>query len=557
MAVIEGNETFPYYISHTQDLYNLSDNLHGYLVNNYPPYASDSGSLPFDILDTVGHNLPIETSTYSISSGHLVNSYLNDYYFRIHISPNPLALGNILSDQTTFIEVWNAFFIDNPISSITGTNAEGITVTNIEGLATYAPLEYRIYNVSITKAGAININASILFNFNFAPLILQITGSRLLFWSFLPNIVHKEQKKFLTDVLTSISSESFLSLRDVPRVDYIYDYVFRTIEEYTLAKNLAHYGTNIGLATPVWWQTQRIPALTAGSTLIIANTANIDIATGDLGVIYVNYKIFELIEVLSFNSNTITTKLPILGTFPSCWYIPVKPAINERNITFGRKNGGVNSAEGTFNVMAGSYAPSFSGYSTFNSLPVITKATVVTGSLQEFSSRDSNYISNNIGDTYLEEYQNYTRTNQNVNVVAKGLFEIQILRKFLDYLRGRANLFYLPSFSPDTVPLLGFLATSATQVTVQNANLSYNPPKFIRAVGDISANFTVTDVTLESNGTETISFSPANPLVINNLKTIQILTKVRSQSDNFEIIYKASVQNTFIAQVTFPVIEVI
>lgn len=560
MAAIDGNQTIYYYQGLTQDLYNLSDNMHGYSVDFWPPHASDSGALPSQVADLAGHNLPLETATYSILSGHQAHCYLEDYYYRVHILPNPLALGNILTDQSTNIEVWSAFFTDNIFNSITAVSLDNVDITNGLGLATFKPLEYRIFSVAVSRTGSAILDGYFLFDFGLVDVKFYVTGIRVIFWSFCPSSEQKETRQYLTDIIQSIDSEQFYALRDAPRTVYSYEYVFRSVTEYTLAKQMVAAYSHIGMATPIWSQATKVKGLAAGSTVLTVNTAPLEIAIGSLGVLYRDYDYYEVIEVLSFTTNTITFKLATLNSFlnMNCWFMPVTTALNERNITFSRSPGSQNKAQGEFTSLNSYYLSDYTGYETYNGLPVISNATVSVGELSEFHARNIEYVDFQVGDIHMSENESYTRYNLNVSFKALGQLEIFKMKRFLDYVRGRANYFYIPTFSTDAVPTAGSvtLALNANQISVESNRLNIAPPKYIRVIGDTTRNFQVTSVTLNLGNTETIGISPNNPAQITNIKKVQILSKVRSNSDNIEIEIKPSQPNVFNALTTFPVIEV-
>ena len=89
------------------------------------PFFSDQ-SYPnrWPILDTealgkvdVTNNLPIDLEPKTASVAWRMPTFLDDYYFRVHVKPGVIALGNLLSSQIRTVEVWSAHLSSKPVSS--------------------------------------------------------------------------------------------------------------------------------------------------------------------------------------------------------------------------------------------------------------------------------------------------------------------------------------------------------------------------------------------------------------------------------------------------------
>jgi len=559
MAVIDGNEIYPYYQGITQDLYNLSDELSEYLVDYWPTSVSDNPNTAIEATAAVGMNLPLETVTYSILSGDIVNNYTDDFYYRVHVIPNPVNLGLVLSEQNISVEVWNAFFISNPIASIVATNAAGITFTNGSGLTAFTPLEYRIFTLNVIPTGTAIIDASFQMNFSFGAVTLIVTGQRTIIWPFPPLTEHTEEIAWKTDIIRTIAGEQGLSLRDIPKITFNYSYYFRTVEEFSLAKNLARTYTNLYLATPVWSQLRRLTltSIPGGSSNINMNTSNLELAVGDIAVIYQNYKSYETVEILTITANNVSFKTNTINSFTgTIYFIPMKICIMPKNIDFSRAEAGKNSVKVAFQSTNGFVLANTSSMEQYNSLPVISTNSVVEAALSEKYERNIQFIDNDIGDINPIDLENYTRHRQNIAINAHGQANIYTMKRILDYMKGMYNYFYLPSFSSDCIPVTVNLTSGDNSVVVIANNLNLTIPKFIRIIGDTIVNVAVASVSI-SGGNETIVFTTTLGVNVNNLKAIQILTKVRLDTDTITINYDNSKLDYITAKVTAPVLEVL
>jgi hypothetical protein len=559
MAVIEGSVVAPIGSNvTTRDLYNISPNVDTYGLDYWFPHES-MGVVPVNQLtETVGKNLPVETVTYTILAGSdILHTYFNDYYFRVHMSPSVISLGNVLTEQTINIELWNAYLSSNTLASIGASNSDGLTLTNPGGLTAYKPLEYRTVTLQVSPTGAATIDGKLTFNFNLGSIVLAITGVRAILWGFAPDTAHKETVKYLTDVIPAIYGETSLSLKEIPRNLWNYSFYLRTVEEFALAKNIAKTYGHIGLGIPVWNQIRPLPKLLSGSTSITIDTTYIEIAQGDLCIVYVDYKTYEILEVLYMTSSSIVLKQANVINFPSnCYFMPLKPCVLDGTIDFSRGAGSRNSVSVNFQYTKGFTSESLTGIELYNGLPVITNATVVENSLTENFSHKIEFLDADIGDLVPVELEQNTRHRQNIAITAHSQTDIFKLKRMLDYFKGRYNYFYLPTFSNDCIAISNSLSAGATFISVKDTGLRYSPPKIIRIVGNVTEMIGVSGVTV-AGSVETIGLATNLVNNISNITSIQIVTKVRLDTDVIELNYDLTQRKYMTCKFNAPVLEVL
>ena len=123
-----------------------------------PVAQGDSGYVA-----AVTNNLPIDVEPKAAVSSWRMPTFLDDYYYRIHIRPGVIDLGNLLSSQTRQVEVWNAHFVGKLLSSITDVGLDGIDLAEpAPAPTTFKALESRIYVLSISTNGAPVIDLSLI-----------------------------------------------------------------------------------------------------------------------------------------------------------------------------------------------------------------------------------------------------------------------------------------------------------------------------------------------------------------------------------------------------------
>lgn len=557
MAVVLGTELYEYsYPTISQNLDKLSDNLHAYTVDYWFPYASETVEFITQAPDTVGKNLPIETVTYSILSGGLINSYFDDFYNRIHVFPKKVDLGNITSLQTTQVEVWNAYLTTNALTSIQLNNLDGVTFTNASGLNTYAALESRFYTLTALADGQSIINGNVRLNFATGAVTIPITGQRGFIFPFAPLTSYKETINWTSNVIQTISSEQVLALKDIPKQTLSYNYRFKTVNEFTLAKNIAKKYQHLTLVSPIWAQTIRISNVTVGSTTINVKTDFLELAIGDLAVIYQNYLLYEVVEITAKTSTNVTIKQATTTTFTgNLCFIPAKICYTPKGFDFNRNAASVNGLSVTFENTKGFTLSSISGYSTYLSLPIIETITPIESSITENFEREVEYINNDLGDLEPVSLINYTKDRKILNLFSHGQANIYKMKRLLDYFKGKKNYFFLPSFSSDGEPLVTSLSTAATFIQINYAGFSLTIPKYIRIIADVNTIIEVASVS-KSITTEIITFVSPLASAITGIKSIQILTKCRCDTDNFTIDYDYSKHEYITAKVSIPVLEV-
>ena len=106
---------------------NLSTDGHVFGAVTSPFLVEDSKTaLTHAAVNRVGNvSVPAQMAIVGVK----LNSYLQDYYFRVHVRPSRIDLGNLLSSQTRQVEVWNAHLTSKLLASITRERVEGFVLS--------------------------------------------------------------------------------------------------------------------------------------------------------------------------------------------------------------------------------------------------------------------------------------------------------------------------------------------------------------------------------------------------------------------------------------------
>lgn len=188
---------------------------------------------PRGLLDSVApktgsyaSDLPTDPNPYATVAGAKVTSYFDDYYNRIHFTPNRYDFGAITSEMSTDIRVWNAYLgLTVTLNGIAIDSAAGLAVSPGSG-QTFASLQERTFTLTAGTSGAAVVDVPVAWVFGI-PYTYEfpVTGTRAKEWPLEPNWnqTYKITYSFKTEVLKSRSGkEQRIALRNSPRKEVSY-----------------------------------------------------------------------------------------------------------------------------------------------------------------------------------------------------------------------------------------------------------------------------------------------------------------------------------------------
>lgn len=496
------------------------------------PFDQTAYGLNTFISGSLTNNLPLDWPLWSIS-GWRSPFYLDDYYYRIHLSTSTLNLGNVLSEQSYTIKIWNAYLTSQALSTIANYNTDGIVLTYPNTLPdTYYPLEELSFNVSVGVAGQATIDGGYTFTFPEQTLNLAITGQRVILWPFAPQREFTETKEWLTDVITARGKETRDSIRPIPRRILSYSYRFREQKELAVARTIAKSAVHVPMATPLWTDVVKLTNLTSGLSTLTFSTANLELEAGSIIVLWQSYDNYEILEVTNVTGSNISLKLPTVKAWDYCYLLPLYTGIVD-GIDLS-KNVNKLGAKANFKITNNFNLASWTPTETFKSLPVFTTGNVLSEGLEEKLIRHTEEFDNEIGGIVVFNIENYTRHQQILAIYVRTRAELHALRRFLDYLKGRYQTFWLPSFMAD-LKAADVISVSGNSLKVYSGQWSTYGVEAIRVYGSQIENFQVTGAVDNGDGTETLAFDAISTNGITGIYKIEVLTKVRLNNDSVDI----------------------
>lgn len=251
--------------------------------------------------------------------GHIVPAFYDDWYFRIHFIPASLDMGNLLSNQTREIVVWNAYFETKETTSFALSGGDGISIT--EPVATpynMAPLATYSYVVAVSTIGPPTIDGDAVWLIDGVEYTVPITGRRVVVWSFKPTWSNEvdETLEWQTAIDTSFNrTEQRVEQRGAPR--RILEYTAHVLGAETgLFENVMFGWGDRLFAVPLWME---VSVLTEdalmGATSISLPTADRSYEADGLVVLHRSATSYEALEIESVADGVLALKKPLESTW--------------------------------------------------------------------------------------------------------------------------------------------------------------------------------------------------------------------------------------------------
>lgn len=386
--------------------------------------------------------------------GTRLQAFAGDFYDRIHITTRLLDLGNMISDQTSQITIWNAYRRAWSLTSVLSVNAEGITVGGQPAPPLqYNPLQERIYTVSISTDGPAQIDATLSWVFSNGEVVaLDIVGQRIVLWNWRPDWTQGmvERLQWYTDVLQAgRGEEQRRALRLNPRQYLEFGATIDGNDRQMMESILWNWGAR-SWAVPLWYDGQQLAAtLAIGATSIPLNPASRGYQVGELVVLTNGTpSVYEVVEVGSLSSS-IGLSRPTQQTWPAGTMVyPARPAIIENVAQLGRFTAQVVSLRLQWRMLepttwAAAATP------TYRSLPVFElKPNWVEDPLQDFE-RSVTVLDAGVGLTTTTDRAEMPLTTQRMRFSHTGKAAIDTWKQRLWALRGKQGAIWVPTWSDD------------------------------------------------------------------------------------------------------------
>jgi hypothetical protein len=544
MAVIEGMLLEP--AARGIENLRLALGLRAFAFDAWPAYDSIVSEPP--LVGSVTANFPVSQDAARTITGSVATSFFDDFYNRIHIRPQTISLGYIISAQTRNFDVWNSYLTSANLTSIDNV-PDGATITDSTVPATFGPIQLNQYELTVATEGASRIDATVTFNFlGLNDPELRVTGSRVLAWHFPANweTPVTERLEWLTDVLKSEDgSEQRFRLRTYPR----WSETFAFDADGRLRRILENKLHDLGgqpWAVPVWPDVQRTAApLSVGAMSIGITTTYRDWAAGSIGILLSDDGLaHEAFEVASVGTSSLTLARALEQAWPAGTSVyPARIAHATDPPMLTRSTAGYVSGTVTFQGVEPAARTYTSESPTYRTYPVLTTPPNWRDTLSAEYRRQLAVFDALVGSPHVVQRNTIGEQTQSVTWTAFDRAEADALRKFLYSRAGRHKGIWLPTWSADVVPV-DTIGASATSWRVENCGFSLHANG---AVGrrDLRIELNdgtvfyrrITAVTAEDASVESIAIdtSLGQIVTVDDVRMISFMAFCRLEDDAVEI----------------------
>jgi len=291
--------------------------------------STDPITFPPEDIESV---VPIAESTYTYVqqdelevayTGTKVDSFLDDYYYRVHISPALTAFGPIVSPTEETFMLWNAWFVTKSCSAVNESHPSEYSLDPVAGTFGLNALEMKTYTVSVDTEGSLEFEATITFTTGSETVIETITGTRVASFTFVPKFSMIENLEWLTDILKSIDgSEQRLALRKTPRQHYRFNCVIPNEQQQAALEAIMFAWTKRLWGIPVWGELVLHSAvINVNDTTISFDTQYADFRDSSYAIIWQDYDSYEVVKIATVDADKLNLEKPVLNEWTGSKFI--------------------------------------------------------------------------------------------------------------------------------------------------------------------------------------------------------------------------------------------
>lgn len=492
-------------------------------------------------------------------NGVLGGGYADIFYNRILLEPSDIDLGNLVSSQSRTITVFNGYFSNQTLQTITASGNDGLTLTG--DLAPpdvpYGILEERTYTLAIDADGPPSVDAA--YNFNFQGLDqvrLTVVGSRIVVMPYYVNAPATERLQWLTNTIVSRNgTEQRISLRGKPRQSFSMS-AFISPNELNRADNLLYGWREQFWALPVWSECRVPSPVTVGDNVINVDTRYGDFRASSLAIIWKSPREFDVFEIQSLTTNTITLDRGVNDTYINASLAPVRIArlaADPRRLTTGFRG----RIETNFNVSDNpSYIPKvtpaneqYNGIAVYLEGPLLNREYV-----EDVYTQNIEVVDYQTGPIEVFSPWVNTKIDRQFALLFDGLQEVWEFKSFLAARKGKRVPFYMPTFE-NNLRIRG-TGTLGTPIEVESDEIAgQGSTRTTIAVSLLDGTWlfrTIVGSSIDSSGNTQVSLNIPLNVDAATIDFISFMGLKRLTSDQIEITWAPN----NVANVVVPITEI-
>ena len=433
----------------------------------WPPSESIVG---VTYVEPLNYHWPVATAPL-VKPGRIATSYSDDFYHRIHISPQRLDLGNVVSAQTQDVFLWNAFLEPRALVDIEGLD-EGIIISGQPDPPLLFPaLKELTWQLTVTPDGQPVLDTVVTWGFDDGLVAgLRITANRIIGWTFVPDwgVGIIETLAALTDILQSESAATQRrQLRQAPRREFSGPMYIEGRERQLL--DLALFGWSDRVwALPIWPDIQFLQmGIAAGVDFIPCSTEWLDFRVGGLAMLRAEDAFTsETVEILEVLPDGLQLKRNTQQEWPvGSRLYPARSAQLLEEPSLSKLTDQLMEAEVRFLVVEVCDWPEWMPATLYRGRPVWDRRPDDTENLTHSAQRLRQTLDNNVAqplvtDTAQRALQAYSQRHLDLGREARAL-----VRSFIYGMHGRQRLVWVPTHMDD-VTIVATISAVATTIDI-------------------------------------------------------------------------------------------
>lgn len=420
-----------------------------------PPFPG--GVAASELVGAITHHAPIATSHASAFTARRALTFgLDDWYFRIHITPGLLAVGNVVANENFLVGVWNAWLDrTQTLDSIGQVGTTGLLLIGQPAPPlVYTENQELEYTLEIGTVGDPTIAATYTFVFHDGESpVLLVTGSRITAWALTPDwqTPVREKLAWKTDVLRAWSGkEQRRALRISPRRLIGFSTPMMKLEKQYVENQLFEWGA-LAWALPIWWDGQRLTApANPGDVTVPADTVNRDFRGGGLAMVLTDAAHYEVLQITSISSSLLSLTRPVIATWPiGSRLYPVRAARMLATTRIVREHGSHATVQPEFQITEPCDWPAASGLPMYRGVPVLEDSPDTDQTAEGGYDRESYLIDPQTGAISVIDTAQVGFPLTGHNWYLKGRAAHESFRRLLYLLKGQQGELWVPSYELD------------------------------------------------------------------------------------------------------------
>lgn len=475
----------------------------------------------------------------AFSAAARVGGFVDDFYYRVHVRPGVLDLGNLLSSQTRDVEVWNAHLEAKELEEVTSTGLDGVTLDQPEEPpTTFGALESRVYRVSIGITGAPTVSGFYVFDFGDEQPTLRISGRRVVVWPFIPQTKFREGLEWRTDVMRAYSAEQRLALREAPRQSLMYEHQLDR-RQLAQAQAMAFQWAHRVFGVPVWGELTRLGALAAPTQRLEFDTSGADYRSADILLVWQDDENYLAAETLTVDASGVDLKVPLGRAFENAYVMPLRYGRTPGGLSFSRRPDHVSLCRADFLVTNNVDLGADVGLPQYRGRDVLMDRSVTLDDLAERTLRPVDEFDNGSGPISVDPQRSIPDVTATIGLDALTRQDAWRMRRWLHARRGRQRTFWLPTWNADLV-VLEDVDEAATSLVVRPIGypLYYGVTDIMLVLNDGTALYNrVLSGATDTSGNEVLSLADGfgRSFAASDVELACLMRHVRLDSDNAQL----------------------